>query len=731
MRADRPEYVQGQAKIGHVQGRLRRHLPFWRTFVRWQLILTWLASGYPLDFAGAPPPPRHFSNQPSCFQSYGPLGSGPAFIDTALTELLASGAAVEDPHIRVCHPLGIVEQKGKLRLIYDARYVNSFLKKTPFRYETLDTLPDILKPFDFLFTVDVSSAYHHVELHNNSQPYVGFSWRNRRYRYRVCPFGLQPIPYVYTKIMKELVGYWRRQGLRVLPYLDDALFAVAPAADGSTSHLSQLIARILHDYAAAGLTLQPAKLSNILPGTFAHLVDFLGYEIDTCSGRLAVRSARWARLQATFRQLRSLHPRPIPAKLIASAAGRASSTYHATGDFSRLGVRPLTNLLRPLTDELSPLFNRWRTKLTLSPDALTCVDLWLSTSRLQYTAPIWTPSSLPRASISALYGPEESEPSLRAFTDAGAFGWGGHCGSIQARGYLTPEQRRESSTWRELWAIFQFLTTLFAARSLPSHLALFTDSDNARSILRYGSSHLPLQTLALRIFLLCRQHQLILLPRWIPRRFNDQADALAGIVDLDDWKLHPSLFTSIDKRWGPHSADGFASDLNRQSRGRSPLPFFSMFWCPGTSGVDAFLQDWSSHNLWLNPPFKLIGKVLRKLRADAARATLIVPAWPNSHWWPCLCPDGKHLLPEVSDWIDLPLSDDLFLPGFLGSRSGIRRPNYRIFALRLDFRSTAPITHISRCTSSSGSCPACRAAALQAPTVPPRRHLHWRRPHSS
>ncbi len=38
----------------------------------------------------------------------------------------------------------------------------------------------------------------------------------------VClPFGLFTAPWVFSKRMRELVMYWRRDGISVLPYLDE------------------------------------------------------------------------------------------------------------------------------------------------------------------------------------------------------------------------------------------------------------------------------------------------------------------------------------------------------------------------------------------------------------------------------------------------------------------------------------------------------------------------------
>jgi hypothetical protein len=40
----------------------------------------------------------------------------------------------------------------------------------------------------------------------------------------VLPFGLSVAPLIFTKCMRELVGFWRSGGLRLLVYLDDFLF---------------------------------------------------------------------------------------------------------------------------------------------------------------------------------------------------------------------------------------------------------------------------------------------------------------------------------------------------------------------------------------------------------------------------------------------------------------------------------------------------------------------------
>ena len=42
--------------------------------------------------------------------------------------------------------------------------------------------------------------------------------------YNCLPFGLSTAPWVFSKVMYELMMYLRRGGIRLLPYLDDFLF---------------------------------------------------------------------------------------------------------------------------------------------------------------------------------------------------------------------------------------------------------------------------------------------------------------------------------------------------------------------------------------------------------------------------------------------------------------------------------------------------------------------------
>lgn len=79
----------------------------------------------------------------------------------------------------VCSPLSIAANApGKQPLVLDLRYVNQFLPDRKFKHEGLELIPNMFSSGDFFTTFDLKSGRHHVDIHEDSWPYLGFSWGN-------------------------------------------------------------------------------------------------------------------------------------------------------------------------------------------------------------------------------------------------------------------------------------------------------------------------------------------------------------------------------------------------------------------------------------------------------------------------------------------------------------------------------------------------------------------------
>ncbi len=101
------------------------------------------------------------------------------------------------------------------------RYVNEHLMKNFFTFEGLTDLADMAEEGDYAVSFDLTSGYYHVELHPRTRTYTGFEWKGMYYCYNCLPFGLAAVPWVFSKVMRELVMFWKKGGINVLPYLDD------------------------------------------------------------------------------------------------------------------------------------------------------------------------------------------------------------------------------------------------------------------------------------------------------------------------------------------------------------------------------------------------------------------------------------------------------------------------------------------------------------------------------
>ena len=242
----------------------------------------------------------------------------------------------------------------------------------------------------------------------------------------------------------------------------------------------------------------------------------------------------------------------------------------------------------------------------------------------------------------------------------------------------------QSSTWRELIAIERTLWSLVRNLSFKI-IRLFTDNLAVAYVWLSGSRKEMIQKVVKRIFEFCHERSIQLWIEWIPRKDNVLADALSKFYDSDDWMLNSKFFRILDKLWGPHTFDRFASATNKHC-----MQFNSRFWCPGSAGVNALAYDWVGENNWVNPPFALIGRVLLHMKACKAVGTIIVPWWPKREWWPLLrARNGASWAPYVVGERSLNNNRqaDVFLPG-PGSANTIvvGAPKWAVYALRVDFR---------------------------------------------
>jgi hypothetical protein len=123
-------------------------------------------------------------------------------VQQSVEELLSNGCIRAVPGMPcICSPLSVVENSvGKNRLVINLRHLNRFLWKQRFKYEDLRVAMSLSEKGYYLFSFDLKSGYHHIDIAEQHCKYLGFAWQQSFYVFTVLPFGLSTACYIFTKV---------------------------------------------------------------------------------------------------------------------------------------------------------------------------------------------------------------------------------------------------------------------------------------------------------------------------------------------------------------------------------------------------------------------------------------------------------------------------------------------------------------------------------------------------
>ena len=544
-----------------------------------------------------------------------------------------------------------IQPCGKKRLILDLRHVNKCLVKQRVKYEDWKFALAYSTKGSYMFSFDLKSGYHHVEISQDYQTYLGFSWKASDsgdeifYVFTVLPFGLSTAPYVFTKLLKPLEKHWRLRGISLAIFLDDGWGTVQDREDCRATALA-----IRNDLGSAGFIVNDEK--SVWEPT--QVLNWLGITWNSILGTLKIVDRRITKILNIINHIINANFL-VSARTLASFTGQIISTAPVVGNIGRIMTRHC--VMSTLCSD------RWDTEFYL--DDYCQEELYFWKTNL--------------VNINNRYCFAYTCPSSFVYSDASATG----CGSVigfnseyVCHKMWTGSESLQSSTWRELSAI-EFSLQSFAPVLKGSHVKWFTDNQAAARIVEVGSMKLELHRMARGIFDICVQSGIYLDIQWIPRTLNQQADYISRLIDIDDWQTTDDLFLSLNDRWGPHSVDCFANYYNHK------LPrFFSRFWNPNTAGVDFFIQPLKGENCWVVPPVQIVPRVLHYMKSQNAVGTVVLPFWPSAHYWPLLMNKYLKYISAYSVHIG---NQSLTHGRNLNSLLGSKRFKGHVIALRMEF----------------------------------------------
>ena len=674
------------------------------------------------------------------------------FILQTLTELKQRGVTRRaEPHeVNNIAPLGVAIQKnGKRRIYYTCTFLNRYMRHDRFKYESMRSQGREVfstdAPDAVTWAVDLFSAFHFVDVATSAQKYLGFrDLDGELHVFQGMPFGVSPGPRVFTILLRPAVAYWRTiLRANFVHLLDD--FTGQEETPERANRITTQIVTHLQDL---GFIIQDEKVvsgQHIIPRALGFKVDLPSKKFFLPDDRVQDIAQQAQRILAQYRANPARHS--VQALDLISLAGKVVSADLAIGPRARIFTRALYSAVYDQFDKRrssATPYENLRRYIYLPSSAAQSLACWANPARWSkgfsiamphiclppagfvqcdasntgWGSALFVSSQLPesddyRNSIIMRYSNVKTISVRQAQRDLRQ--------GIELAGLFSASEKEENSTIREGLGV---LRTFRRAENLLSgaHFHLHVDNQALAfclggAIPKYdphptsipsdmeeiyketlfpnlygGSSGATLQRIVEGIFNIADDSSFTFTAIWIPRALNERADLLshAAYNDHSDYFISRHILTLLADRWNlDFKLDVFASSHT------ALLPrFYSKFYHPEASAIDAFNQSWQNEALWLHPPVNVIGLTLEYARLQQAFGVLIVPQWPRQSFYSKLLGSSGSRIPTPASCGGPPFIRDTYRIGLANTILAFNRehnqlhsiPQGMMWALYIDFR---------------------------------------------
>ena len=190
-----------------------------------------------------------------------------------------------------------------------------------------------LKKETIFFKFDIKSGYHHINILEAHQKYLASAWDfegvTKYFVFAVLVFGLASAPFVFTKVGKVLIKYWRAAGIRIFGCVDDVFGGGHSFTE--TKQISQRVRKDLFDSGFVENT-EKSQWDPIQEG------EHLGFIVSLKDGSFFVTSSRVEKFKSL---LGSVSYNSMTARSVAGIIGMIVSMDLALGPVARMRTRML------------------------------------------------------------------------------------------------------------------------------------------------------------------------------------------------------------------------------------------------------------------------------------------------------------------------------------------------------------------------------------------------------
>ena len=494
------------------------------------------------------------------------------------------------------------KKTGDWRPILNLKPLNKYIKPKWFRMESLAIVLKAPIRGRWATSIDLKDAYLHIPINQDHQRWLRFHIKDQAYAFRCLPFGLSTAPRVFTRVVKAVGAFLRRQGVQIHLYLDDWLITSQSLV--MAHRHTELVLRTL------------ARLGFIVNLKKSHLQPtqspiFLEARLDLLLARVYPSQERICNLIECARIFNQAEYAPAAAWL--KLLGLMASMVELV-PWCRFRMRPIQlHLLYHYRPNLHPLSK----PVPLSHIVHQELDWWEMESNLLVGRVFPVPP-----------------PQLVVTTDASKKGWGGHLKTFRVSGVWSQDQSLLHINVLELLAVFNSLKALELQTDI-SEKKILIKSDNSTVVSyinRQGGTRSPTLCLHTRHLLIwCIQRGIFLTAVHTPGIDNTLADNLSRGVSLNptEWSLAPQIVQTIFERVGIFpTMDLFATRHNKQTQ-----VFCSRTWDEKAFAIDALSISWNRMAAYAFPPISLIYKVIQKIQEEDCVIILVAPFWPRQPWF--------------------------------------------------------------------------------------------------
>ncbi|KZS06356.1 Uncharacterized protein APZ42_030218 [Daphnia magna] len=535
------------------------------------------------------------------------------------------------------------KSKGKFRPIINLKPLNRHIQYEHFKMENLETVRFLLRQGDWMVKLDFEDAYLTIPVHPAFRKYLRFLWRDRIFEFSCLAFGLAPAPRVFTKLLKVVMAVLRKEGIRLVIYLDDILIMNA-----SRKNLGADIKRIVALVQSLGFLVNWTK-SVLKP---SQILEYLGLMVNSKRMSFALPADKVASVRMMCS--RALSDNSISLRKVASILGNFTWGIPSI-PFAQSHYR---SMQRFYIEQAKRSNFDLRSTCALSREARSDLEWWvknLSTTK------------------DKLFFPKT--PDLEIYSDASLSGWGACCNGVKTRGPWTLADTRKHNNELELTGAFYAIQS-YAAQSKDVAIRIYLDNTTVVAYINKcgGTRSVALTVAAKALTDWCELRGVAVEAVHLAGELNVVADEESRAqADASDWKMDPLVYAQINRIW-PSQVDLFSSPWNAQ------LPLF-VTWRPqpGAMATNPFALNWGGLSGYGFPPFCLIFACLEKIRRERATVVFCLPSVD----WPALVPalNGAILRRTVT-----PASEPVI--AYLGARRipsavGVRRaPLGRLESIR-------------------------------------------------